>query len=95
MIRHIANGRWFVFAGALLVMAGSITGCDRFYGPKLRNSYDFDVVARVTYSNDQTTAATWPACNAAFFGKAGVAIETITIEKGGAVRHAFSSLARS
>lgn len=68
-----------------------MSGCDPFYGPKIMNSFGFDVEVTVAYSNRQSTTTIWPPCRTAFIGKQDLEIEKISVAQNGKVIRQFTA----
>lgn len=74
----------------VLVSLLILSGCDPFYGPKIRNSYGFDVEVTIVYSNGESLTANWPPCRTAFVGRRALELERVSIAKDGAVIREFT-----
>lgn len=68
---------------AFLMLIMTISGCDRFYGPKIQNAFGRDVTVTVVYSNGETSTSIWPVCRTAFIGKEALQVEKVFISADG------------
>lgn len=74
----------------LLWVIALLSGCDRFYGPVIRNGYSQNIEIVVSYDDGTKREASWPPCRTSYLGQERKTIKGIFVVVNGEISHEFT-----